>query len=359
MRTMIGFAVFALVLVAVNVNAQDDDTTDLRFAVMVDTTVFPEGVAAVVQHSCSITDVYEAVDDPKQQCHTEAMEMCYQMGDECGGYVIEPASIDLEPEKRISINFNNPFNREPVRVVQADVEYTRERGIVVKIIKAGAAEDINNLVTVAGATLYEKRTIGSDPALLAQLYEQKISEKVDDAIAGHSEIHAIEAEIERRVRKVNSARSIRGASSSTYARYGDRELSVMLAELKMNLIEEMFEDELAIYEKSGFNPQKPIVRCTPGSFTGGIQTYATYTPAVLPTFTKKKCTLSQFTPKLCACTAPVFAKKACTGDLFIPKRPPVFIPKQYIHPVYEPPFCDIEYVEVGNPHAFKIREHLP
>lgn len=201
MRTMIGFAVFALVLAAVNVNAQDDAATDLRFAVMVDTTVFPEGVAAVVQHSCSITDVYEAVDDPSQQCHTEAMEMCYQMGDECGGYVIEPASIDLEPEKRISINFNNPFNREPVRVVQADVEYTRERGIVVKIIKAGAAEDINNLVTVAGATLYEKRTIGSDPALLAQMYEQKISEKVDDAIAGHSEIQAIEAEIERRVRK--------------------------------------------------------------------------------------------------------------------------------------------------------------
>ena len=38
----------------------------------------------------------------------------------------------------------------------------------------------------------------------------------------------------------------------------------------MNLIEEMFDDELAIYEKSGFNPQKPIVRCTPGSFTGGM-----------------------------------------------------------------------------------------
>ena len=44
----------------------------------------------------------------------------------------------------------------------------------------------------------------------------------------------------------------------------------MLAELKSNLIEEMFETELNLNAKSGFNPQKPIVRCTPGSFSGGM-----------------------------------------------------------------------------------------
>ena len=83
-----------------------------------------------------------------------------------------------------------------------------------------------------------------------------------------------------------------------------------------------------------------------------------------PTCVFLRCTLLTIVLTLaqcfcCAIDPTSREQKACTGDLFIPKRPPVFIPKQYIHPVYEPPFCDIEYVEVGNPHAFKIREHLP
>lgn len=351
-------AAVAVLALAAGARAQEEED-ELRFAVMRDTTVFEEGVAAVVEHSCAITDAYEAVDDPSQACHAEALRMCLQMGDECGGYVIEPLAAELEPEARVSINFNNPFQRDPVRVVRADVQYSNSRGIVVKIIKAGAADAVENLVTVAGATLYEKRIIRSDPELLAQLYEQKVAERVEAAILEHAEIQAVQAEIDRRVQSVNSARSGRGASSSTYAEQADRDLSVMLAELKSNLIEEMFETELNLNAKSGFNPQKPIVRCTPGSFSGGIQTHPSYTPHILPTFTKKSCTFAQFTPKLCACTAPVFEKFSCTGGSFLPKRKTVYVPPTFTKPVYKAPACTVEYIEIGNPHAFKIRDVLP
>ena len=198
-------AAVAVLALAAGARAQEEED-ELRFAVMRDTTVFEEGVAAVVEHSCAITDAYEAVDDPSQACHAEALRMCLQMGDECGGYVIEPLAAELEPEARVSINFNNPFQRDPVRVVRADVQYSNSRGIVVKIIKAGAADAVENLVTVAGATLYEKRIIRSDPELLAQLYEQKLAERVEAAILEHAEIQAVQAEIDRRVQSGTPAR---------------------------------------------------------------------------------------------------------------------------------------------------------
>jgi len=315
-------------------NPLDLQEVPIRFATMIDTTVHGDYIEAVVGHECNIMDSMTAATDPEQKCHIEALRLCAELGDDCGGYVIEPASVTIAPEDST-----------------ADVAYDDSAtGIAVKILKKGAAEDVKHLIAVDGAVLFEKRDVVIDNELLALLEkEYAISKLIDQAIDKNLDIQEIEEEIERRVQQVNFPGRKQQGRSKRYASKTNRELAIIAAEMKASTVEEMVETVLDFVplEKNGF-PEKrvPYVSCTPGSFSGGKVSYAKITPGALPKYTPKKCTFSQFTPKLCACIAPVYIPPSCTGGLFLPGRPHTYLPPRHIPAVYEPPFCDIEYVEV-------------
>ena len=336
-------------------DVSESDST-LRFAVMTDTSVFASSIAAEVEVSCTITDSYEATEDPEQRCHVEALELCYELADECGGYVIEPAAAMLDSDIE-----DGKVLFEP-----------NVTGIKVKILMKGASQDMENLLTVPGATLYEKRQLVSDPELLAELYEeQRLADAVEEAIEMDADIQAMEDELERRVEMANGKDMAVTVTSIKYADVTDRELAVMAAQLKERVITDVFEKALITRNaKSGNRPtipipdipyptfpipdleiRKPIVTCTPGSFTGsggifGKLEYPRFTPYIPPIFTPKRCTLAQFTPTLCRCTKPVILPKVCSGGLFIPGRKGRIIPPIVTPARFSPPSCDVEYVEV-------------
>lgn len=336
-------------------SSSESDST-LRFAVMTDTSVFASSIAAEVEVSCTITDSYEAAEDPEQRCHAEALDLCFELADECGGYVIEPAAAMLDSDVE-----DGKVLFEP-----------NVTGIKVKILMKGASQDMENLLTVPGATLYEKRQLVSDPELLAELYEeQRLADAVEEALKTSAEIQEMEDELERRVEMANGKDMAVTVTSIKYADVTDRELAVMAAQLKEVVITDVFEKALTTRNaKSGNRPtipipdipyptfpipdleiRKPIVTCTPGSFTGsggifGKLEYPSFTPYIPPIFTPKRCTLAQFTPTLCRCTKPIIVPPVCSGGLYIPGRKGRIIPPIVTPARFSPPSCDVEYVEV-------------
>ena len=186
-----------LAIIFASASAQSDDETTLRFATMMDTTVYASHIEAVVTHSCSMKNSMKAATDPEKKCHTEALKICEQLGEACGGYVIEPANAFVRDSSEDSssvadVNFNG--------------DNANNGGIIVKIVQKGAAEDVNNLVAVRGAVLFEKRTAILEEEKLLQLLEEKhnISKLIDQAIERNWEIQEIEQEISRRVQQGKS-----------------------------------------------------------------------------------------------------------------------------------------------------------
>lgn len=352
-----------LAIIFASASAQSDDETTLRFATMMDTTVYASHIEAVVTHSCSMKNSMKAATDPEKKCHTEALKICEQLGEAFGGYVIEPANAFVRDSSEDSssvadVNFNG--------------DNANNGGIIVKIVQKGAAEDVNNLVAVRGAVLFEKRTDILEEEKLLQLLEEKhnISKLIDQAIERNWEIQEIEQEISRRVQQANFPEQEMDLSKK-YKNKTNRELSVLSAEIKASVVEGLVETMLSLVTtssdssgtilldgtKSGELPEHkvPLVSCTPGSFTGGGATilgkteYLRITPGSLPKYTPKTCTFSQYTPKLCACTAPTYTPRSCSGGLYLPGRHATYFPARFIPAKYEPAFCDIEYVEVSHP----------
>lgn len=335
--------------------ASSESESTLRFAVMTDTSVFASSIVAEVETSCTITDSYEAAEDPEQRCHAEALQMCVELGDECGGYVIEPAAAMLDSD-----------------VEDGKVLFEQNvTGIKVKILMEDASQNMENLLTVPGATLYEKRQLVSNSELLVELYEeQRLADAVEEALATSTEIQEMEDELERRVEMANGKDMAMTVAAIKYNDITDRQLAVMAAELKEAVITDVFEKALITRNAKSARPNipipdipyptfpvpqleisVPIVTCTPGSFTGsdailGKVAYPSFTPYIPPVFTPKRCTLAQFTPTLCRCTAPIFVPKTCSGGLYIPGRKGRIIPPIITPARFTPPSCDVEYVEV-------------
>lgn len=321
------FVALVLAMFAVAATHAQDGPEELRFAVMLDRSVAEDGIEAVVQTSCRTTDPVEAATMPRLGCQEEANAMCASMGDECGGFVIEP-------------------------VIKADGSSDMS-GFAIKIFKAGASQDPSLLIDVEGATLFERRDVATSSEdfmdFLAELNKEGLADVIDELISKHPRIQELERGIEGKMARVNSATVMPNGMlryptrNSRWSSFNENEAAKEIAAFKAAIIDEVV--DTMSQQKFGFSP-KPKISCSLGSFRGGRVSYAQYTAPTLPTYKPKKCEPGLFTPKICSCTPPTYTPGFCVGGFYIPSRKPSYYPPLYIPKFYSPGTCSVDYIEI-------------
>merc|ERR1719364_92578 len=145
-----------------------EENTFMQFAYIRDATVEASSVVHVVESTPACASMTSSAAAFDNACHTEAKAVCEAMGDDCGGFVIEPADV-------------------------TDVDAP---GISVKVYTPGA-----RLFSLAGGVIFEYRgqvgdaTSEEDELIAQHIDEQGLAEEIEAALSSNADIAEIEAAI--------------------------------------------------------------------------------------------------------------------------------------------------------------------
>jgi len=300
--------------------AAEEDNTFMQFAYIRDATVDASSVVHVVEDTSACAMMTSKDAAYENNCHAEAKRVCEALGDDCGGFVIEPADIN-------------------------DAE---AKGIVVKVYAPGA-----KLFSLKGGIIFEYRGLVGNAAqetseMIAQhIDEQHLAEEIQAALDGDADLAAIEAAIKAFLEDEDED------SSKT-----DEEGEALVAQLSEMKRKTMQKAADKVYEKAGgfiglgFGKHRslpllhPRVTCSRGELLSPKSVSApVYRPYRAPIVQLGTCSEKQVVGEFgCTCTEGSYIPKSCTPASFTPGVAPTFTPgsKEFIR--YQPGSCSVQFV---------------
>lgn len=338
----------SLLLASLSVAHAKEEEEGLNFALIADATVPVSAVHTVFeQPQCGYNSVSDAVFDEERRCHSEALQLCVELGPDCGGYVIEPTS-----RKTIG--------------GRGGVE--EENGIRIKVFKAGGAD---TLYTLLDAVVYEKRpSVSSSVSNPLSLSSSSSGIPITDfdELLQWLDVEEVDAMIERALMTneeiLKKEEEMLLLASGEEERWADvaspealKRKSQELAELKHAVIDQAVIDAIAKsfeYKK----PYKPIhtpgqklpdlkvvINCTEDTFEEKKIIPGFEVPGRKAVYEKGSCTEKQFDKGFeCSCTEKIFTPKTCTEAVYIPGTPKEFTPAVWEPLIYVKGTCSVREV---------------